>query len=124
MSFTAFSQTDTTSTKVPIPVTVLRQIAKDLTLGDLAKEELKITQDQLKEANQKIDTQTQIIELLRKNETYYVQIIENGETSFLTLKDYVEKLEKENKKIKVRSKFKSVLLGGVIGGLVYLLITK
>lgn len=124
MSFTAFSQTDTTSTKVPIPVTVLRQIAKDLTLGDLAKEELKLVQEQLKDANQKIDTQTQIIELLRKNETYYVQIIENGETSFLTLKDYVEKLEKENKKIKVRSKFKSVLLGGVIGGLVYLLITR
>jgi hypothetical protein len=124
MSFTAFSQKDTTSTKVPIPVTVLREIAKDLTLGDLAKEELKITQVQLKEANNKIETQSQIIELLRKNENYYVQIIEKGETSYVTLKDYVDKLEQENKKIKVRSKFKTVLLGGVIGGLIYLLITK
>lgn len=124
MSFTAFSQKDTTSTKVPIPVTVLREIAKDLTLGDLAKEELKITQVQLKEANNKIEAQSQIIELLRKNENYYVQIIEKGETSYVTLKDYVDKLEQDNKKIKVRSKFKTVLLGGVIGGLIYLLITK
>jgi len=121
MSFTAFSQTDMSFSR-PIPVKVLREIAKDLTLGDMYKEKLRITELQLTNSNEIIFNQDQIITLLRNNETYYVQIIENSERKIAILDEYVKILKNENKQLKFKSKIKTGLLTGIIGGLTYLLI--
>jgi hypothetical protein len=123
MSFYAFSQTDTDSTSTrSIPVKVLREIAIDLLEGDMAKEKLKITEVQLFEARSTITTQSQVISLLRENETYYNKMIERGEKNFTILNDYTKKLELENKKLKVNGKFKTILLSGMIAGLTYMVI--
>jgi hypothetical protein len=106
----------------PIPVKVLREIAKDLTLGDMYKEKLRITELQLTNSNEIIFNQDQIITLLRNNETYYVQIIENSERKIAILDEYVKILKNENKQLKFKSKIKTGLLTGIIGGLTYLLI--
>jgi hypothetical protein len=123
MSLYAFSQTDTESTSTrQLPVRVLREIAIDLLEGDMAKEKLKITELQLSQARSTITTQTQIISLLRQNETYYTQMVERGEKNFTILNDYTKKLELENKRLKVNGKFKTILLSGVIAGLTYMVI--
>lgn len=124
-SLIAFSQTDTDTLRVKsFPIPVVKQIVKDLIEGDMAKEQLKLAEKELEETRTVILLQSQMISTLRVNETYYGQIIQRNDETFKKLFDYTNKLETENKKLKTNNKFKSVLLGSIIIGLTYTLISK
>jgi hypothetical protein len=125
LSLTAFSQSDTDTLRVKsFPIPVLKQIAKDLIEGDLAKEQLKITEKQLAESNEVIKIQKEVIMTFRVNESYYNQILKKNDKLFREMTEYNSKLEAQNKKLKTNNKFKSVLLGSIIAGLTYTLIRK
>ena len=125
LSLTAFSQSDTDTLRVKsFPIPVLKQIVKDLIEGDLAKEQLKITEKQLAESNEVIKIQKEVIMTFRVNESYYNQILKKNDELFREITEYNSKLESQNKKLKTNNKFKSVLLGSIIAGLTYTLIRK
>jgi len=125
LSLTAFSQSDTDTLRVKsFPIPVLKQIVKDLIEGDLAKEQLKITEKQLAESNEVIKIQKEVIMTFRVNESYYNQILKKNDELFREMTEYNSKLEAQNKKLKTNNKFKSVLLGSIIAGLTYTLIRK
>lgn len=122
LSSIAFSQTDTGTVPVKsFPIPVVKQIVKDLIEGDLAKEQLKITEKQLQESNTIITQQNEIIMSFRVNEGYYKEILKKNNEIYKKIYDYNKKLESQNKKLKTNNKFKSVLLGFTIVGLTYTL---
>ena len=54
LSLTVFSQTDTTNQVKCFPIPTVKKIMKDLLSGDEAKAQLKLTEDQLHQTEQKV----------------------------------------------------------------------
>ena len=124
MSSIAFSQTDTSSNVKCFPIPVVKQIMKDLLVGDSAKAELKLTEAQLVQTEKKVVLKDSVITTLRLKEVNYLTIIDAEKEKFRIVEDYSKKLEWDLKKEKVKGKFKSILGTGVIAVLSFFLITK
>ena len=124
MSSIAFSQTDTSSNVKCFPIPVVKQIMKDLLVGDSAKAELKLTEAQLVLTENKVVLKDSVITTLRLKEVNYLTIIDAEKQKFRIVEDYSKKLEWDLKKEKVKGKFKSILGTGVIAVLTFFLITK
>lgn len=124
MSSIAFSQTDTSSNVKCFPIPVVKQIMKDLLVGDSAKAELKLTEAQLVQTENKVVLKDSVITTLRLKEVNYLTIIDAEKQKFRIVEDYSKKLEWDLKKEKVKGKFKSILGTGVIAVLTFFLITK
>ena len=124
MSSIAFSQTDTSSNVKCFPIPVVKQIMKDLLVGDSAKAELKLTEAQLVLTENKVVLKDSVITTLRLKEVNYLTIIDAEKEKFRIVEDYSKKLEWDLKKEKVKGKFKSILGTGVIAVLTFFLITK
>ena len=124
MSSIAFSQTDTSSNVKCFPIPVVKQIMKDLLVGDSAKAELKLTEAQLVQTEKKVVLKDSVITTLRLKEVNYLTIIDAEKQKFRIVEDYSKKLEWDLKKEKVKGKFKSILGTGVIAVLTFFLITK
>lgn len=124
MSSIAFSQTDTSSNVKCFPIPVVKQIMKDLLVGDSAKAELKLTEAQLVQTEKKVVLKDSVITTLRLKEVNYLTIIDAEKEKFRIVEDYSKKLEWDLKKEKVKGKFKSILGTGVIAVLTFFLITK
>ena len=124
MSLIAFSQTDTSNNVKCFTIPVVRQIMKDIISGDSAKAQLKLTEQQTIELENKIVLKDNIINTLRLKETNYLTIIEAEKQKFQIQENYTKKIEWDLKKEKVKNKFKSILGTGVIAVLTFLIITK
>ena len=124
MSSIAFSQTDTSSNVKCFPIPVVKQIMKDLLVGDSAKAELKLTEAQLVQTEKKVVLKDSVITTLRLKEVNYLTIIDAEKEKFRIVEDYSKKLEWDLKKENVKGKFKSILGTGVIAVLTFFLITK
>ena len=124
MSSIAFSQTDTSSNVKCFPIPVVKQIMKDLLVGDSAKAELKLTEAQLVLTENKVVLKDSVITTLRLKEVNSLTIIDAEKEKFRIVEDYSKKLEWDLKKEKVKGKFKSILGTGVIAVLTFFLITK
>jgi len=124
VSSIAFSQTDTSSNVKCFPIPVVKQIMKDLLVGDSAKAELKLTEAQLVQTEKKVVLKDSVITTLRLKEVNYLTIIDAEKEKFRIVEDYSKKLEWDLKKEKVKGKFKSILGTGVIAVLTFFLITK
>jgi len=124
VSSIAFSQTDTSSNLKCFPIPVVKQIMKDLLVGDSAKAELKLTEAQLVQTEKKVVLKDSVITTLRLKEVNYLTIIDAEKEKFRIVEDYSKKLEWDLKKEKVKGKFKSILGTGVIAVLTFFLITK
>jgi len=121
---TAFSQTGTDNQVKCFPVPVVKQIMKDLLIGDEAKAQLKLSDSLLVLTEQKVQIQDSIIGNMKHKEDNYLKDIEIQNQKYVILEDYSKKLEKDLKKQKVKHKFTSILSGSVIALLTALLIVK
>ena len=124
MSSIAFSQTDTSSNVKCFPIPVVKQIMKDLLVGDSAKAELKLTEAQLVQTEKKVVLKDSVITTLRLKEVNYLTIIDAEKQKFGIVEDYSKKLEWDLKKEKAKGKFKSILGTGLIAVLTIFLIAK
>jgi hypothetical protein len=124
VSLIAFSQTDTSSNVKCFPIPVVKQIMKDLLSGDEAKAQLKLTEGQLHQTEQKVVLKDSVINTMKFKEVNYLTIIDAEKQKFGIVENYSKKLEWDLKKEKVKGKFKSILGTGVIAVLTFFLITK
>ena len=124
VSLIAFSQTDTSSNVKCFPIPVVKQIMKDLLSGDEAKAQLKLTEGQLHQTEQKVVLKDSVINTMKFKEINYLTIIDAEKQKFGIVENYSKKLEWDLKKEKVKGKFKSILGTGIIAVLTFFLITK
>jgi hypothetical protein len=97
---------------------------KDLISGDEAKAQLKLTEDQLHQTEQKVVLKDSVINTMKLKEVNYLTIIDAEKQKFGIMENYSKKLEWDLKKERVKGKFKSILGTGVIAVLTFFLITK
>lgn len=97
---------------------------KDVLRGDSAKAQLELSKLEVEELEKKIVLKDTVINNLRMKETNYLTIIENEKEKFNLIKEHADNLEKDFKKLKRNSTFKSVLSGTLTVVLTYFLITK
>lgn len=125
LSLTVFSQIDTGTNKVKcFPIPIVKLIVKDLLSGDSAKAQLKLTEQQLLETENKVVMKDSTIDIMKMKEINYGNIIESQNLKYGVLDSYTKEVEKKLKKEKVKNKFKSIVSVGIIGVLSFLLITK
>jgi len=109
---------------IHIPTYVAKQVAKDLVSGDSAKALLSLTTDQLTLTEQKVTLKDSIIANYVMKDSLYETRIKNQEAISNLQKQYINDLQKANKKLKVKLTFTKTVLGAIIGTLGYLYITK
>lgn len=97
---------------------------KDVLSGDSAKAQLKLTEQQVTELENKIFLKDSVISTLRMKETNYLTIIDVEKQKFQIQENYSKKLEWDLKKERVRNKFKSILGTGIIAVLTFFFVTK
>lgn len=124
MSSTVFSQTDTTTNVKCFPIPVVKQIMKDILVGDAAKAQLKLTEEQLLQTEKKLILKDSVINTLRMKEENYIMSINTEKQKFDLVEKYSKNLEQELKKERVKNKFKSILGTAVIAVMGFFLITK
>jgi hypothetical protein len=122
---TAFSQTGTNNQPTKcFPIPIVKQITKDLMSGDSAKAVLKLTEQQLLETENKVIMKDSVITMLRDKESNYIKMLDAQNQKYSILEDHTKKVEWDLKKEKVKNKFKSILGGGALIALTFLLLTK
>lgn len=124
---TAFSQSATDTSKVPVkcfPIPVVKLIVKDLLRGDSAINVLKLTELQLKETENKVALKDSIIVTMQEKEKNYVKIIDAEREKFRIQEEYSKSLEKSLRREKVKNKFTKIVSGGVVAALGFLLISR
>jgi hypothetical protein len=115
LSSIAFSQTGTNSEPVKcFPIPVVKQITKDLLSGDSAKVQLKLTEQQLAETEKIVEKKDSVISIMKVKEENYNTIIAAQNEKYLILESHTKQLEWDLKKLKVKSKFTSILSGSAI----------
>ena len=124
LSLTVFSQTDTTNQVKCFPIPTVKKIMKDLLSGDEAKAQLKLTEDQLHQTEQKVVLKDSVINTMKLKENNYLTIIDAEKQKFGIMENYSKKLEWDLKKERVKGKFRSILGTGAIAILTFFLITK
>jgi hypothetical protein len=124
LSLTAFSQKDTTIDSKSFPIPIVRLIMKDLLSGDSAKAQLKLTEKQLSETENKVIMKDSIINGLRMKESNYLVMVDAEKEKYKIVSDYSKKLEKDLKLEKVKNKFNKIVGVGLVAVLTFFLITK
>ena len=124
LSLTVFSQTDTINAVKCFPIPTVKKIMKDLLSGDEAKVQLKLTETQLTQTEQKVVLKDSVINTMKLKEVNYLTIIDSEKQKFGIMENYSKKLEWDLKRERVKGKFKSILGTGVIVILTGLLIVK
>ena len=124
LNLTAFSQTGTNNQVKCFPIPVVKQIMKDLLIGDEAKAQLKLSDSLLVLTEQKVQIQDSVINSMKAKEENYLKENEIQNQKYMILENYSKQLEKDLKKQKVKHKFTSILSGSVIALLTALLIVK
>jgi hypothetical protein len=115
---------DTITRLLPLAQPVLVAAAKDLAEFDGAKELITVKDSVIAIQESRISTKDTIISKYVNKEVNFKKIITNQDTQIQGWKGQYSKLEFENKKLKVQNKFTKVAAGVVVGGLVYMMITK
>jgi len=121
---TLFSQTVTDTTTKCFPIPMVKLIMKDLISGDEAKEQLKLTELQLKETEKKVDLKDSIIFKMEEKEKNYMQLIFNERSKYGILEDHTKKVENNLKIEKLKGRFSRSILGGGVAIAIILLILK
>ena len=123
LSSTIFSQKDTS--KICFDYKVAKQIALDLTKGDSARAELKVTKDLVEKLNGKITEQDSVIKIYIKKDTNYLSqvkdyaAIQEKQSVIITgLEKDVANLTEKNNNLKKGVQW---LAGGFLGTLISLL---
>lgn len=125
LTLTSFSQTgtDTTENKC-FPIPVVKSMIKDLISGDECKEELKLTEMQLKETEKKVNLKDSVINSLLEKETNYITMIVDEKTKYGVLDNHIKKVESDLNILKIENKFIKIVSGAAALVLLTLLIIK
>lgn len=116
---TVFSQigTEPIETKC-LPVPIIKNIMKDLLIGDSAKSQLTLTEQQLILTEKKVNLKDSVINKMQEKEKNYLGQIDLMDKKYLALEDYNKKLEKSYEKVnlqlrfeKKKNKIKNVVIG-------------
>lgn len=123
---TAFSQTgiDTTESVKCFPITTVRQIIKDLIIGDSAKTELTFANTQLTLTREQLIRKDSTITKFIDKEADYKKALDFERQKYFALEDYTKRVEsnyetvtKQLKTAKFVSKVKSyVIVAGILTG--------
>ncbi len=123
LNLTAFSQKDTDTIPVKsFPIPVVKLIIKDLLSGDSAKEQLKLTEQELILTQKQLLLKENIISEMKAKETNYLKIIDSEKQKFTIVENHSKKLAVDLKKEKVKSKFKGITGTLIIGVLTFFLL--
>lgn len=122
VSLIVFSQKDTAINSKCFPIPVVKQIMKDVLGGDSARAQLDLTSQQLLQTERKSILKDSVINSLRQKETNYLELIKSEKEKFEIVKEYANKKEIELSKEKKKNKRNSVIFGGIIALMTYLLI--
>lgn len=109
---------------IKLPASVAKTVAKELTSCDSLKAVHILKVEQLLLTEQKVTLKDSIIAEHNKKGIMYEAIIRNNGAQLDIMDKWAQELRKENKKLKVKLTFTQITLGGVIGFLTYLYITK
>lgn len=124
---TAFSQTgtDTLTSVKCFPIGVVRQIIKDLIIGDSAKTELNITNSQLTLTREQLIRQDSVISKYIDKESDYRKTLDFERKKYAALEEYTKtvednfnKVQKKYYTVKYISKVKTYVIGaGILTGI-------
>jgi hypothetical protein len=109
---------------IKIPTPVAKLIVKDLVSGDSAKAELKLTNEHVILLEKKVTLKDSIISGHVQKGIMYEERIQNEQLKFDAQGLWVEDLQKQNKKLKVKLTFTKIVGTAIAGTLTYLYITK
>lgn len=104
---------------IKIPAPVAKQIVLDLISGDSAKAELGLVQQQLTLTNKVVVLKDSIISSYVQKCNIYDERITNEQAKFNVQGLYVNQLEKNNKKLKVKLVFTKIVSIAVAGSISY-----
>lgn len=109
-SLIAFSQKgiDTLPVK-QFPIPVVKMIIKDLLSGDSAKEQLKLTTQQLNDTKKIVSLKDSVIVKMEEKNVNSQNIIKLGDEKFSTLEVHTKKVEKELRLEKIKTKIYKTL---------------
>ena len=118
-------------TIIPMPISVARQIAKDLVVGDSCKEVLVLTKEELKATQEKgefRDSMYRNVDLRLTNATSQITNLQNQVSGYKSLcidtKAQYDALATKYKRVKANKTAVEILSVFVVGTLSYLVIRK
>jgi hypothetical protein len=120
VGFTSYSQVPVDTNQICIPTEVVRKILLDLNLLDKLKKDQIFYEKQVKELEDKCDTQDNIINTLEEKDKNNQIIIETHKEKFSLVDEENKKLRKDIKKIKTRSTIVEVFTGVVLTTIIYI----
>jgi hypothetical protein len=115
---------DTTTNKLPLAQPVLVSTAKDLAELDGAKQTITIKDSVIALTESRVNGKDSVIAVYIKKENTYKNIMTNQDTQIKDWKYQFNALQLQNAKLKAKNKFTKIGAGLVVGGLVYLMVTK
>ena len=114
MSWKGFSQNDTVSSTIQLTKPVARFVIKDLVQFDGLSKEMQAMQDILKETNEKLNTQGELVANLKTQVLNYQTQLEKKGDQLQSQKYATQSLQKSLRK--ERRKTKLYQIGSAIGG--------
>lgn len=120
-----FSQNVTTTVEyINIPVLTAKKIAVDLLKGDSAVSQLQFANLTIGKQSEKIEVQKQIIDRLeQKDQNNQIIVTELNKKVTIFEKELLI-TQKELRKVKAKKTFTNLIMGGIVGVMTYLYITK
>lgn len=120
----SFGQIKKDTTQICFPYSVGKQIALDLNKLDQLTELVKLTEKELKETQNKVEIQSNIIETMELKEDNYELQIQKEEEKFKIVEEENEGLRTDIKKLKTKNTIIEIVGGAIIGALTYIAVFK
>jgi len=120
----SFGQIKKDTTQICFPYSVGKQIALDLNKLDQLTELVKLTEKELKETQNKVEVQSNIIETMELKEDNYELQIQKEEEKFKIVEEENNGLRKDIKKLKTKNTIIEIVGGAIIGALTYIAVFK
>jgi hypothetical protein len=125
LQLTAFSQVDTDTIPVKtLPISTLKNIIKDVVVGDSAIAELKLTQEELRLSNETVIESRKIINEYKLKYSICEEVIRLEKEKYLIIEKYSNRLQDDLRKERMNNKLIKIGSGGVIVLLVTAIIFK
>lgn len=120
----SFGQIKKDTTQICFPYSVGKQIALDLNKLDQLTELVKLTEKELKETQNKVEVQSNIIETMELKEDNYELQIQKEEEKFKIVEEENEGLRTDIKKLKTKNTIIEIVGGAIVGALTYIVVFK
>lgn len=125
VSLSVFSQNATTTVEyINIPIPTAKKIAVDLLRGDSAISQLQFANLTIGKQGEKLQVQKEIIDRLEQKDQNNGVIITELNKKVTIFEKELLITQKELRKVKAKKTFTNLIMGGLVGVMSYLYITK